>query len=51
MPGMMETILNLGVGRDAAVALAEATGEPEFVLDVTRRLQKGFSEVVLGSRS
>ena len=49
MPGMMETILNLGIGRDAAVALAEATGEPEFVLDVTRRLQKGFSEVVLGA--
>jgi pyruvate,orthophosphate dikinase len=49
MPGMMETILNLGIGRDAAVALAEATGEPEFVLDVTRRLQKGFSEVVFGS--
>jgi pyruvate, orthophosphate dikinase len=49
MPGMMETILNLGVGRDAAVALAEATGDPEFVLDVTRRLHKGFSEVVLGA--
>jgi pyruvate,orthophosphate dikinase len=49
MPGMMETILNLGIGRDAAVALAEATGAPEFVLDVTRRLQKGFSEVVFGA--
>src|SRR5918996_1258847 len=49
MPGMMETILNLGIGRDAAVALAEATRDPEFVLDVTRRLQKGFSEVVLGA--
>jgi pyruvate,orthophosphate dikinase len=49
MPGIMETILNLGIGHDAAVALAAATGEPEFVLDVTRRLQKGFSEVVLGS--
>jgi pyruvate,orthophosphate dikinase len=49
MPGMMETILNLGVGADAAVALAEATGDPAFVLDVTRRLQKGFSEVVLGA--
>jgi pyruvate,orthophosphate dikinase len=49
MPGMMETILNLGIGRDAAVALAEATGDPEFVLDVTRRLQKGFSEVVFGA--
>ena len=48
MPGMMETILNLGMGRDAAVALAEATGNPEFVVDVTRRLQKCFSEVVLG---
>ena len=48
MPGMMETILNLGIGRDAAVALAEATGDLEFVLDVTRRLQKGFSEIVLG---
>ena len=49
MPGMMETILNLGIGRDAAVALAELTGDPTFVLDVTRRLQKGFSEVVLGA--
>jgi pyruvate,orthophosphate dikinase len=49
MPGMMETILNLGIGRDAAVALAETTAEPEFVLDLTRRLQKGFSEVVFGS--
>lgn len=48
MPGMMETILNLGIGRDAAVALAEATGDPEFVVDVTRRLQKCFSEIVLG---
>jgi pyruvate, orthophosphate dikinase len=49
MPGMMETVLNLGIGRDAAVALAEATGDPKFVLDVTRRLQRGFSEVVLGA--
>jgi pyruvate,orthophosphate dikinase len=48
MPGMMETVLNLGIGRDAAVALAEATGDSEFVVDVTRRLQKGFSEIVLG---
>jgi pyruvate, orthophosphate dikinase len=48
MPGMMETILNLGIGRDAAVALAETTGDSEFVLDVTRRLQRAFSEGVFG---
>ncbi|MDX6381968.1 MAG: pyruvate, orthophosphate dikinase, partial [Rubrobacteraceae bacterium] len=47
MPGMMDTILDLGLNRDAAVALAEATGDEAFVLDVTRRFQRSFSEVVL----
>jgi phosphoenolpyruvate synthase/pyruvate phosphate dikinase len=42
MPGMMDTILNLGISRDAAVALAELTGAPAFVLDVTRRFQRCY---------
>jgi pyruvate,orthophosphate dikinase len=49
MPGMMDTILNLGISRDAAVALAELTGAPAFVLDVTRRFQRCFAEIVLGA--
>ena len=32
---MMDTILNLGLNRRAAIALAQATGDPAFVLDVT----------------
>ena len=47
MPGMMETILNLGIGPGAAGALAEATGDPAFAVDVARRFQRGFAEAVL----
>ena len=49
MPGMMDTILNLGLNRRAAIALAQATGDPAFVLDVTRRFHRGFAEIVLGA--
>ena len=49
MPGMMDTILNLGLGRDAAVALAAETGDTRFVADVVRRFHAMYAEIVLGS--
>src|SRR5262249_35479571 len=38
MPGMMDTILNLGLGDDAAEGLAARTGNRRFALDSYRRL-------------
>lgn len=49
MPGMMDTVLNLGLNRDAAVALAEATGSPEFMADVVFRFHCMYAETVLGA--
>jgi pyruvate,orthophosphate dikinase len=48
MPGMMETILNLGLGDAAARALAEETGDARFAYDSYRRLLQMFGEVVAG---
>ncbi|WP_103382710.1 pyruvate, phosphate dikinase [Pseudonocardia dioxanivorans] len=49
MPGMMDTILNLGLDRTAAVALAEATGDSRFVADVVARFHAMYAETVLGA--
>ncbi|OJY38742.1 pyruvate, phosphate dikinase [Pseudonocardia sp. 73-21] len=49
MPGMMDTILNLGLDRAAAVALAEATGDARFVADLVARFHAMYSETVLGA--
>lgn len=49
MPGMMDTILNLGLNEDAAVALATATGDVRFVADVLRRFHRMYAEIVLGA--
>ncbi|WP_281689420.1 pyruvate, phosphate dikinase [Pseudonocardia thermophila] len=49
MPGMMDTILNLGIDRRAAVALAQATGDVRFVADVVRRFHAMYAETVLGA--
>jgi pyruvate,orthophosphate dikinase len=48
MPGMMDTILNLGLGPEATVALAEETGDPQFAWDSYRRLRQMYGEIVLG---
>src|SRR5689334_5696450 len=48
MPGMMDTILNLGLGDDAAEGLASRTGNRRFALDSYRRLIQMFGEVVEG---
>ncbi|MBM7365395.1 pyruvate, phosphate dikinase [Gordonia hydrophobica] len=49
MPGMMDTVLNLGLNRDAAVALAEATGSTTFMADVVFRFHGMYAETVLGA--
>src|SRR5262249_876757 len=46
MPGMMDTILNLGLGDEAAEGLAGRTGNRRFALDSYRRLIQMFGEVV-----
>ncbi|MBI5152113.1 pyruvate, phosphate dikinase [Candidatus Peregrinibacteria bacterium] len=48
MPGMMDTILNLGLNDAAVVALAEKTGNPRFAYDSYRRFMQMFGDVVLG---
>src|SRR6266404_1166622 len=48
MPGMMDTILNLGLSDTAADGLARTTGNPRFARDSYRRLMQMFGEVVDG---
>ncbi len=47
MPGMMDTILNIGLNDDTAAALIEMTGDERFVYDAYRRLIQMFSNVVM----
>lgn len=46
MPGMMDTILNLGLTDEVAEAMIEKTGNERFVYDIYRRLIQMFGEVV-----
>jgi pyruvate,orthophosphate dikinase len=48
MPGMMDTVLNIGLNDAVADALAAATGDARFVFDAYRRLVQMFATVVLG---
>ncbi|MHC4947969.1 MAG: pyruvate, phosphate dikinase [Planctomycetota bacterium] len=48
MPGMMDTVLNLGLTDETAEALAAATGNRRFALDAYRRLINMFGDVVMG---
>ena len=48
MPGMMDTILNLGLNDSSVAALAETTGDPRFAYDSYRRLIQMFGNVVMG---
>jgi pyruvate,orthophosphate dikinase len=48
MPGMMDTILNLGLNDETVKGLAELTGNPRFAYDCYRRFIQMFSSVVLG---
>ena len=47
MPGMMDTILNLGLNEETAEALVKTTGNRRFVLDSFRRFMQMFGDVVL----
>ncbi|QVL35067.1 pyruvate, phosphate dikinase [Aminirod propionatiphilus] len=51
MPGMMDTILNLGLNDETVEALAANSGEPRFAYDSYRRFIQMFSDVVLGVSS
>jgi pyruvate,orthophosphate dikinase len=47
MPGMMDTVLNLGLNDGTAAAMVELTGDERFVYDAYRRLVQMFGSVVL----
>ncbi len=47
MPGMMDTILNLGLNDEVAEGMAALTGNPRFVYDAYRRFIQMFSDVVM----
>lgn len=48
MPGMMDTVLNLGLNDETVEALAATSGDPRFAWDSYRRFVQMYSEVVLG---
>ena len=47
MPGMMDTILNLGLNDEVAEGMAKKTGNPHFVYDSYRRFVQMYGDVVL----
>ena len=48
MPGMMDTVLNLGLNDTVAEGFSEVTGNPRFVYDSYRRFIQMFADVVMG---
>ena len=48
MPGMMDTILNLGLNDETVLALENKTSNPRFAKDSYRRFIQMYSNVVLG---
>lgn len=48
MPGMMDTVLNLGLNDDTVLGLAEHTQNPRFAWDSYRRFIQMYANVVLG---
>ena len=48
MPGMMDTILNLGLNDEVVVSFAKKTGNPRFAYDSYRRFIQMYSDVVMG---
>lgn len=47
MPGMMDTVLNLGLTDEVVEGIIESTGDKRFVFDVYRRFIQMFSDIVL----
>ena len=50
MPGMMDTILNLGLNDEVVEGLAKKTGNPRFAWDSYRRFVQMYGDVVLGMK-
>lgn len=48
MPGMMDTVLNLGLNAETVQAMIELTGNERFVMDSYRRFIQMFGDVVMG---
>ena len=48
MPGMMDTVLNLGLNDESVLGLAKQTGNPRFAYDSYRRFLQMYSDVVMG---
>jgi len=48
MPGMMDTVLNLGLNSDTREGLARLTDNPRFAADAYRRFVQLFGKIVLG---
>ncbi len=48
MPGMMDTVLNLGLNDATVEGLATRSGDPRFAYDSYRRFVAMYSDVVLG---
>ncbi len=51
MPGMLDTVLNLGLNEACVEGLAAASGDPRFAWDSHRRLVQMFAEVVRGAEA
>jgi len=51
MPGMMDTILNLGLNDQTVEGLARRSGNPRFAWDAYRRFVQMYTDVVLGLKS
>jgi len=51
MPGMMDTILNLGLNDQTVEALAERTGNPRFAWDSYRRFIQMYGDIVMGIKA
>ncbi len=49
MPGMMDTVLNIGLNDKTAEGMTELTGDERFVFDSYRRLVQMFGNVVMGA--
>jgi pyruvate,orthophosphate dikinase len=49
MPGMMDTILNLGLNVESATALARETNDLAFAVDIYSRFARMYAEIVLGA--
>ena len=48
LPGMLDTVLNIGCTPDAVRGLVRTTGNPRFAWDCRRRFLEGYSQIVLG---